>query len=219
MKLYEEIAELERKIFRAKEQASFLKGSLESVDTAIQLKKKKLDEDIVAYNLRAKREQEILDMYDNNIAEWTKKLDKSLTKQLKKIDKEKVEVVVEKSEKDIRKEKLQAKKRLLAEELKKAKEQLDKMKEEKKEELAEIIEEIAPAPHKPEDIPKMEFIEVEPEVIEKEEQLNIIKEVKEIVNDKLEELEPGKVQCPECKMWYTKGGAFAAHYKSHFNGE
>lgn len=29
----------------------------------------------------------------------------------------------------------------------------------------------------------------------------------------------GKVQCPECKLWFTKGGAFARHYQSHVNGD
>jgi hypothetical protein len=29
----------------------------------------------------------------------------------------------------------------------------------------------------------------------------------------------GKVQCPECKEWFTKGGAFARHYQSHVNGD
>ena len=227
MKLYEQIADLEKKIYRTKQSAAFLRGTLEAVDRAIQLKKQKLDEDIIAYNKRAIRDQEILDMHEKNIANWSKKLDKNLTKQLKSIDKEKVEVVVEKSEKDIRKEKLQAKKRLLAEELKKAKEQLDKMKEEKKEEIAlapEPIPERIDAEEIEELVEKVEEI-IEPKPIEppievsKEEQVNIIKEVKEIVNDKLEALEPGKVQCPECKGMFTKGGAFAAHYKSHFNGE
>ena len=53
----------------------------------------------------------------------------------------------------------------------------------------------------------------------KEDQEAILEEVKEIAGSKLSELHEGKEQCPECKEWFTKGGAFAAHYKSHFNGE
>lgn len=194
MKLYEQINELERKIFRAKQQAAFLKGTLEAVDTAIQLKKQKLDEEIIAYNKRATRDQEILEMHEKNISDWAKKLDKTLTKQLKKIDKEKVEVVVEKSEKEIRKEEIEAKKRLLAEELKRAKEQLEAIKEEKKEELITVGNDLFSVNG------------------------NDHKEWEKEAYEKPEELEPGKVQCPECKEWFTKGGAFAAHYKSHFNG-
>lgn len=59
-----------------------------------------------------------------------------------------------------------------------------------------------------------EIIEEEPEV---EEKVEIVKEVKEIINEKVEELGSGKVQCPECKKFFTKGGAFVTHYKSHFN--
>ena len=30
------------------------------------------------------------------------------------------------------------------------------------------------------------------------------------------EINKGKVKCPECKKYYTRGGAFTVHYKSHF---
>lgn len=34
------------------------------------------------------------------------------------------------------------------------------------------------------------------------------------------EINKDKVQCPECHKYYTKGGAFTAHYKSHYpNGK
>jgi hypothetical protein len=195
MKLYEEVSMYEKKIFKAKEQTSFLKGTLESIDVAIQLRKKKLDEDIATYNSRAKREQEILEMYNKNILEWTKKLDKLFTKSLKSIDKEKVEIIVEKSEKERRKEELQDKKRILGDELKKAKEQLESMKALKP---------------------------IEPEINEdkiQEAQIEIVREHKENVNGQLQELESGKVQCPECGIFFTKGGAFASHYNAHFNGK
>ena len=34
-----------------------------------------------------------------------------------------------------------------------------------------------------------------------------------------EELRKHSIQCPECKEWYTKGGAFSAHYNTHIKGE
>lgn len=53
----------------------------------------------------------------------------------------------------------------------------------------------------------------------KKEQEAVLKEVSSQVNEKLSELHAGKSQCPECLEWFTKGGAYAAHYKSHFNGD
>lgn len=179
MKVYVEIDLLEGRIIKAKEQAHFLRCTLISVDTAIQTKKQKLEEDIAEYNERANKEEKILKMYENNIALWTNKLDKLYSKQIKKIDKEKVKVVVEKSEKQLRKEVLKEKKRTLAEELKKAKEQI---------ELIEAAKEL-----------------------EKEEEAEIIEDIIE---------DPNRVECPECHEQFTKGGAFASHYKSHFpNGK
>jgi chromosome segregation ATPase len=188
MKVYVEIDLLEKNIIRAREQAHFLRCTLESVDTAIHIKKQKLEEDIAEYNERASNEEKILGMYEDNIATWTNRLDKLYSKQLKKIDKEKVEVVVEKSEKQLRKEDLKAKKKQLAEELKKAKEQIEQMEAAKKEEaeiVEDVVEEIA------EEIFKEDFIvEIAPD--------------------------PTKQECPECLQLFTKGGAFAAHYKTHF---
>ena len=197
MKVYVEIEMLEKNIFRAKEQAHFLRCTLDSVDKAIHIKKQKLEEDIGEYNERASNEEKILKMYEDNIATWTNRLDKLYSKQIKKIDKEKVTVVVEKSEKQLRKEALKDKKRLLAEELKKAKEQIELMeaaKEQKKEEAAKIV------------------IEEEIEDVVEEIAEEIFKEdfIVEIAPD------PTKQECPECHQLYTKGGAFAAHYKTHF---
>lgn len=188
MKDYVEIELLEKNIFRAKEQAHFLRCTLESVDVAVQHVKKQLEEDIANYNKRAEADQKVLDMYERNIGIWTSKLDKLYSKQIKKIDKEKVKVIIEKSEKQLRKEVLKVKKKQLAEDLKKAKEQIemiDAVKELEKEEETEIIEHIIE-----EDI----TVEVEPD--------------------------SNKVECPECLEQFTKGGAFASHYKSHFtNGK
>lgn len=145
MKVYVEIELLEKNIFRAKEQAHFLRCTLESVDVAVQHVKKQLDRDIANYNKRAEADQKVLDMHEKNIVIWTGKLDKLYSKQIKKIDKEKVKVIIEKSEKQLRKEVLKVKKRQLAEDLKKAKEQIeliDAVKELEKEEEAEIIEDI-----------------------------------------------------------------------------
>lgn len=87
------------------------------------------------------------------------------------------------------------------------------------------------------------FYRVELEKLKKEKAEPKVKEVKfdsvgnEVLKDLLEELVPpeeevieeveldpideheGKEQCPECKDWFTKGGAFARHYQSHFNGD
>ena len=81
---------------------------------------------------------------------------------------------------------------------------------------------------------KSEVVIIEPEPVEieileppkevlnedviQEGQIAIVKEHKKDVDEQLEELEAGKVQCPECGKFFTKGGAFASHYKSHFNG-
>jgi len=51
------------------------------------------------------------------------------------------------------------------------------------------------------------------------EQIAIVKEHKENVNGQLAELEAGKVQCPECGEFFTKGGAFKNHFKTHLNGD
>ena len=58
------------------------------------------------------------------------------------------------------------------------------------------------------------------EVIE-ETQTEVIKEMKEAINSDHKEIVNGnKVKCPECLNWFTKGGAFASHYKTHFpNGD
>jgi len=176
MKVYEEIDLLEKNIIRAKEQAHFLRCTLISVDTAIQTKKQKLEEDIAEYNERANNEEKVLKMYEDNIATWTNKLDKLYSKQIKKIDKEKVVVVVEKSEKQLRKELLKSKKAQIAKDLQKAKDQLNMIEatvELEKEEVSLAVD----------------FIKIEPDT--------------------------NKVNCPECGKSYTKGGAFAAHYKSH----
>lgn len=64
--------------------------------------------------------------------------------------------------------------------------------------------------------------------LEKEEDAVIVKisipdSEKEYTLDDLEkelerdEVPEGKAECPECHEYFTKGGAFAAHYKSHFN--
>ena len=133
MKGYEEIALLEKNIFRAKEQAHFLRCTLESVDVAIKHSKEQLDKDIEAYNNRASADSEVLKMHEKNIAQWSAKLDKLYGKQLKSIEKEKVEVVIEKTEKQVRKDVLKAKKLSLVEELKKAKEQIAKIRKEEEE--------------------------------------------------------------------------------------
>jgi len=75
----------------------------------------------------------------------------------------------------------------------------------KKDEIAEIVKE------------SMEEIT---EKIEQE-QVEVIKEIKTAISaDNMEIVEGNKVRCPECLQMYTKGGAFAAHYKSHFpNGD
>jgi hypothetical protein len=54
-----------------------------------------------------------------------------------------------------------------------------------------------------------------------QEQVEVIREVKAAISsDNLEIVEGNKVRCPECLSMYTKGGAFASHYKSHFpNGD
>ena len=88
---------------------------------------------------------------------------------------------------------------------------------------------------------KEEFYRVELEKLKKQPKKPIVKEVKfdsngnEVLKELLDKLTPpeepeveipipkdeheGKEQCPECEDWFTKGGAFAAHYKSHFNGD
>ena len=48
-----------------------------------------------------------------------------------------------------------------------------------------------------------------------------VQQVKQELNGVIKELHPenvGKDECPICHNFYTRGGAFAAHYKSHNNG-
>jgi chromosome segregation ATPase len=132
MKVYEQIQDLEHKIFRAKEQAAFLKHQLNSVDKAIALKKQKLEEDIAAYNIRTKRDQEILSEHKKNIESWNKKLQELLAQQIKKLDKKEEEPLEEKSEEEIEKEELKAKKAELERELNEMTEKLEKSSDKKK---------------------------------------------------------------------------------------
>ena len=51
-----------------------------------------------------------------------------------------------------------------------------------------------------------------------------VETVKEILEEEpkieIPEPDPSKEECPECEKLFTKGGAFASHYKSHFpNGK
>ena len=90
----------------------------------------------------------------------------------------------------------QQEKENLAEKLKFYEDQLTQLKSQQKEEKKQVVNE---------------------ELIQ-EGQIAIVKDHKKDVDEQLAELESGKVQCPECGKLFTKGGAFAAHYKSHFNG-
>lgn len=53
-------------------------------------------------------------------------------------------------------------------------------------------------------------------------QKSILQEIKDTIEDDIQEIiVEGKVKCPECaehgvEAYFTKGGAFASHYKSHF---
>ena len=47
-------------------------------------------------------------------------------------------------------------------------------------------------------------------------QINLVSEELQEAIDDLDPENAGKVQCHVCKKYYTKGGAFIAHYKSHF---
>ena len=80
-------------------------------------------------------------------------------------------------------------------------------------ETIDMIIEPELVPEEPEEIP-------EPEIIEKEEEEPVIIEEKEIEEEEPEEEIPKNFQkCPECGGLFAKGGVFANHYKSHFNGE
>lgn len=56
-----------------------------------------------------------------------------------------------------------------------------------------------------------DFVKIKIPLPEEEEKAEVL----EIVEDP----HLGKVECPECGKWYTKGGGFASHYKTHYNGE
>lgn len=74
----------------------------------------------------------------------------------------------------------------------------------------------------PPEEPRKSEIEVIAEDIA-EHQEHTITEVKKVINDEFEKIiVEGKTQCPECKNYYTKGGAFISHYKAcinHKNGD
>jgi len=67
--------------------------------------------------------------------------------------------------------------------------------------------------------------EIEKEITEHHERT--VTEIKQLVNGDLAKIKDNMVQCPEClaagvdpnKAWFTKGGAFARHYASHFKEE
>jgi len=104
-------------------------------------------------------------------------------------------------------------KELMDEKIKRYEREIQKLRAEKEAPIIEEIEEPEPV--------KIEIPEPIKEVLNEdaiqEGQIAIVKEHKEDVDDQLKELESGKVQCPECGKFFTKGGAFASHYKSHFN--
>jgi hypothetical protein len=91
-----------------------------------------------------------------------------------------------------------------------------KKKEPKPEPPPKVIVEKTPEPE------RMTLDELEKELEEDiiEEEKLTKEEIKEIVEEVIEEPikeENGnKVECPECHEFYTKGGAFFQHYKSHF---
>ena len=81
-----------------------------------------------------------------------------------------------------------------------------------------------PPPKEPVLLPKKpEIEEIAVEIAEHQE--STITQIKEAVNAEHKKVVvEGKTQCPECiaqgvppgDCWYTRGGAFASHYKSHF---
>ena len=99
-------------------------------------------------------------------------------------------------------ERLKLKEEFYRTELEKLKQKPKEVKKKEPEPIEELLEELVP-----------------PEEDAIEDQKALLEEVKDIANEKLSELHEGKVQCPECKEWFTKGGAFAKHYQSHFNGD
>lgn len=94
--------------------------------------------------------------------------------------------------------------------------------EPKPEPVPEKIPEHIITPKKPDPIVEIikDTMEDITEKIEQE-QIEVIQEIKAAINgDHVDIVEGNKVRCPECLNMYTKGGAFASHYKSHFpNGD
>ena len=146
MKDYEEIKDLEYKLYRAVEQKAFFESQLEALDRSIELKRRKLEEDVKEYNKRAKKEQEIIYELDINIDSYNKRIQKLLEVKIKEVKKEekkqdKIKKAPEKSPEQLEREELE--KRL--EELKKQEAPISKPiiqpTNEKEPPIKEIIEE------------------------------------------------------------------------------
>lgn len=110
MKDYEEIARLEYDISRAERQLAFLEHQLTALDDSIEKKKRKLDDDISEYNIRSKKDQEIINLHITNIKKWSEKLEKAYSNQLKSLRKEKkVQKIIEKTPAEREREELEYK--------------------------------------------------------------------------------------------------------------
>lgn len=217
MKPYEKIAQVEKRLFRLNEDLHAHRADLAGWDTRMEKEQQRFDSFVETYNEVVKNKQALFARIQSEIETEQKHLEESLEEQIVAVEKQKgrsrkkakqqsVEIISEPSEESERspeeKTLLLQKKKDLEEKLQRLKELTEKGKKET-EEVKEVIEDIS------EELIDEEKIQ--------EGQINILKEYKEVVNGDLKELESGKVQCPECGEFFTKGGAFASHYKSHFN--
>jgi len=236
-----------KKLEMAKEAIVYAKNKLDHLDVQISVLQVRFEHDKKVYNDQVINMQETISIMEKRIPELEKKIEQGYTtiepttgKAYKSFeerhigtlkDKLKASEEAQKERDKAYKEKRALKKRsrdkltpeeldvVIAEEVRAEAQPEDELKEvqEKEIERLRLKEEFYRT--------ELEKLKSQPKEIKKKEP-EPVEEPEIEVEVPLPEPEPepeesreGKTQCPECLEWYTRGGAFSKHYKSHFNGD
>jgi len=228
----------EKKLEMAKESILFAKSKLEHLDVQMKALQVRFEHDQKVYNDQAKHMQEVVKEMEKRVPALEKKIEQGYShidlrtgKAFKSFEaiheehlKEQIEAALE-NQKAI--EANRARKLAL-----RNKKRQDKLSPEEKQIVeAEEVRESLQGPDEIAEIYEKQQEALQKKVERYEKQLEDLKAPKPIeveipipeptpeVIPEPKELHEGKTQCDECGEWFTKGGAFAKHYQSHFNGE
>ena len=225
----------ETKLRISKDTLSYTLSELEGMDIKIEVLLKRHEYDLELYNQKVKRLQEIKKDMEARIESLQKKIDLGYVA----IDmntgkgyksKEAMHIASLKQKESESKERYKEMKKKY--EAKKRKGEIPRP----------VVENITPSPEEIESQKERELRLLKERSEELEEQRKLLEAAKKEIEKPvviIEEPEPiveipipnaegpideaeinkDKVKCPECDKFYTKGGAFTAHYKTHFNGD